>query len=110
MKKIIICFLICFAIIVGCFLFVNPFTLTPLQFVPIIGVVYVFSALAIYIITKYLSEYRDRQRVLVSVVLAFSPTILCALMTLGTVSAIDVVLAVTIPSLITWYAIRIKTN
>jgi hypothetical protein len=110
MKKILISFAMSFAAIVCCFLFINPFTLTPLQFVPIIALVYVFSALALYILVTYLSEYKARDRLLISIVLAFSPTILCALMTLGTVSAIDIVLAVTIPTLITWYTIRIKTR
>ncbi len=81
-----------------------------MQFVPIIGVVYIFSALAFYIGLTYLSELPRRSRILVSIVLGFSPTVLCALMTLGTVSAIDVVLAIAVPGLVAWYAIRIKSN
>jgi uncharacterized membrane protein len=78
--------------------------------VPIIGIVYLFSAVALYIGLTYLSELPRRQRILVSVVLGFTPTVLCALMTLGTVSAIDIVLAIAVPALVAWYGIRIKSN
>lgn len=110
MKKLFISLLASFMVLCGCLLFLDPYTLSPLQFVPIIGVVYIFSALALYIAFTYLSELSHRARVLVSIVLGFTPTVLCALMTLGTVSAIDVFLAFAVPSLIAWYGVRIKRS
>lgn len=110
MKKIFIIFAVSFVTIICFLLLLDPYKLTPLQFIPLIATVYVFSLLALFVGITYLSELRDRPRMLVSVILAFTPTILCALMTLGTLSAIDIVLAVTVPALIAWYTIRIKTN
>jgi hypothetical protein len=110
MKKLFICLFTSFIVICGCLLFINPYTLSPLQFVPIISVIYLFSGLSIYIGLSYLSELPKRATILMSIVLGFSPTVLSALMTLGTVSAIDIVLAITVPALIAWYGIKIKSN
>ena len=110
MKKIFIGLAVSFVTIICFLLLIDPYKLTPLQFLPLIATVYLFSLLALYVGITYLSELKGRSRTLVSVILAFTPTILCALMTLGTLSAIDIVLAVTLPSLIAWYAIRVKTN
>lgn len=98
-----------FAAMCAILLFVDPNTVPPLQFVPIIGVVYVFSYTCIFTCIHYFSELKANQRVLVSTILAFTPTSLFGLMTLGTLAAIDVVLAVLAPALIAWYAIRVKS-
>ena len=41
MKKLFISLLASFMVLCGCLLFLDPYTLSPLQFVPIIGVVYI---------------------------------------------------------------------
>ena len=110
MKKILILLGITFLILASCLLFLDPYNLSPLEFVPIIGLVYVFSGLAVYTFMHYFTEYASRQRIVLAVILGFTPTILCALMTLGTVSAFDVVLAVIVPAIIAWYSIRVRSN
>lgn len=110
MKKILSLLGISFLALVGCLVLLDPYALSPLEFVPIIGLVYVFSGLTVYVFMHFFTEYVPRQRIILAVILGFTPTILCALMTLGTVSAFDVVLAVTVPAIIAWYSIRVRSN
>ncbi len=110
MKKILSVLGVSFLALVGCLVFLDPYALSPLEFVPIIGLVYVFSGLAVYSFMAFFTEYALRQRIILAIILGFTPTILCALMTLGTVSAFDVVLAVTVPTIIAWYSIRVRSN
>ena len=107
MKKIIICFLASGLLICWYLLFLDPYKLTPIQFLPIIGTVYIFSALSIYILFRMFSTLGKKTQAIASAILAFSPTILCALMTLGKLSAIDVVLAILIPVFMSWYSVKI---
>lgn len=108
MKKIIVFFLLSVIGVGWYLLFINPYSLAPLQFVPIIGVVYILSALSIYMIVWYFSKLTQKPRAVASCIIAFSPTIIFALMTLGTLSAIDVVLAVLVPVIIAWYSISLN--
>lgn len=109
MKKLSIILGLSFCGILFCALFVDPNKLSPVQFVPIVFLVYVWSASLVAVLIKLFTEHVQRQKLLfISCVLALTPTILFSLMTLGRIAAIDIVLSVALPSLVAWYGLRIK--
>lgn len=88
----------------------SPNNASPLMYVLMFLIIYLFSLLVISVVLDVAySKLTSKMRFFIASVSAFTPTIIVALSSLSTISIIDVVFAVAIPSLIVWYGIKNNT-
>lgn len=67
-------------------------------------ILFIWSYLLINIVLSLAYPYANGQKLIyISTILAFIPTVILALVTVTTISVIDIVLAVSIPLIIVWY-------
>jgi hypothetical protein len=110
-KKTLFLFLVTLSLLVSVFIFFDPYTIVPIAFLPIIAIVYLFYYVAIYLFfLLFISNITvSKHKGLMSGILAFTPTIIFALLTLSTLTLIDIALACILPIAAAWYSLRIKT-